>query len=109
MYSGGNYDFTVIGHTGKLDPDGTLAGYGAGKYVKWNNPVVADLIKRAVGVSDFAARKKMYTEALEIMAKEVPFVYLGTSYRYVATRSNVVEFRMTPNIDTFDFRWTELK
>lgn len=109
VYSGGNYDFTVIGHTGKLDPDGTLAGYGAGKYVKWNNPVVADLIKRAVGVSDFAARKKMYTEALEIMAKEVPFVYLGTSYRYVATRSNVVEFRMTPNIDTFDFRWTELK
>jgi peptide/nickel transport system substrate-binding protein len=109
VYSGGNYDFTVIGHTGKLDPDGTLAGYGAGKYVKWNNPVVADLLKRAVGVSDFAARKKMYTEALEIMAKEVPFVYLGTSYRYVATRSNVVDFRMTPNIDTFDFRWTELK
>jgi peptide/nickel transport system substrate-binding protein len=62
-----------------------------------------------VTVSDFAARKKLYTEALEIMAKEVPFVYLGSSYRYVATRANVVDFRMTPNIDTFDFRWTELK
>jgi len=109
VYSGGNYDFTVVGHTGKLDPDGTLAGYGTGKYVKWINQPVADMLKKAVTISDFAARKKLYTDALEIMAKEVPFVYLGTSYRYVATRSNVVEFRMTPNIDTFDFRWTELK
>jgi len=109
VYSGGNYDFTVIGHTGKLDPDGTLAGYGAGKYVKWTNATVADALKKAVTVADFTARKKLYTEALEIMAKEVPFVYVGTSYRYGATRSNVVDFRMTPNIDTFDFRWTEIK
>jgi len=109
VYSGGNYDFTVIGHTGKLDPDGTLAGYGTGKYVKWINQPVADMLKKAVTISDFTARKKLYTDALEIMAKEVPFVYLGTSYRYVATRSNVVDFRMTPNLDTYDFRWTELK
>jgi peptide/nickel transport system substrate-binding protein len=109
VYSGGNYDFTVIGHTGKLDPDGTLAGYGTGKYVKWINQPVADLLKKAVTISDFDARKKLYTDALEIMAKEVPFVYLGTSYRYEATRSNVVDFRMTPNLDTYDFRWTEIK
>ena len=109
VYSGGNYDFTVIGHTGKLDPDGTLAGYGTGKYVKWINQTVADDLKKAVTISDFDARKKLYTDALEIMAKEVPFVYLGTSYRYVATRSNVSEFRMTVNLDTYDFRWTEIK
>jgi len=109
VYTGGNYDFTVIGHTGKLDPDGTLAGYGTGKYVKWINEKVATNLKSAVLVSDFAARKKLYTEALEIMAREVPFVYVGTSYRYVATRANVVDFRMTMNIDTYDFRWTEIK
>ena len=109
VYSGGDYDFTVIGHTGKLDPDGTLAGYGKGKYVKWKNDQVAAAVDKAVTISDFAARKKLYTEALEIMAKEVPFVYTGSSYRSTATRSNVVDFRMTPNIDTYDFRWTELK
>jgi len=109
VYNGGNYDFTIIGHTGKLDPDGTLAGYGTGKYVKWINATAAQKIKEAAAISEFAARKKLYTEVLEIMAKEVPFVYLGTSYRYVGTRSNVVDFRMTPNLDTFDFRWTELK
>ena len=109
VYRGYNYDFTVIGHTGKLDPDGTLAGYGEGRYVQWYNPRVADLVKQAVGVSDFNARKKMYDEVLEIMAKEVPFMYLGTSYRYVGFRKNIHEYRMTPNIDTFDFRWTEIK
>jgi peptide/nickel transport system substrate-binding protein len=109
VYTGGNYDFTVISHTGKLDPDGTLAGYGTGKYVKWINPTVEADIKKATTISDFAARKKLYTEALDIMAKEVPFVFLGTSYRYTTFRSNVVDFRMTPNIDTYDFRWTELK
>jgi len=109
VYSGGNYDFTVIGHTGKLDPDGTLAGYGAGRYVKWYNATVDAKIKEATTISDFAARKKLYTDALEIMANEVPFVYIGTSYRYVGTRSNVFDFRMTPNLDTFDFRWTEMR
>jgi peptide/nickel transport system substrate-binding protein len=109
VYTGGNYDFTVISHTGKLDPDGTLAGYGTGKYVKWINPTVEADIKKATTISDFTARKKLYTEALDIMAKEVPFVFLGTSYRYTTFRSNVVDFRMTPNIDTYDFRWTELK
>jgi peptide/nickel transport system substrate-binding protein len=43
------------------------------------------------------------------MAKQVPFVYLGTSYRYKAFRSNVSEYRMTPALDTFDFRWTDKK
>jgi hypothetical protein len=46
---------------------------------------------------------------MEIMANEVPFVFLGTSYRYKGFRSNVVEYRMTPALDTFDFRWTDKK
>ncbi|MCX7028178.1 MAG: ABC transporter substrate-binding protein [Spirochaetes bacterium] len=110
VYTDRNYELTVIGHTGKLDPDGTLAGYGTdARYVKWINQPVADTLKKAATVSDFTARKKLYTEALEIMAREVPFMYLGTSYRYVGTRSNVIDFRMTPSLDSFDFRWTELK
>jgi len=107
VYRGGKYDLTVIGHTGKLDPDGTLGGYGTeGRYVKWINPRTAELIAGARKVSGFENRKKMYDEALEIMAGEVPFMYLGSSYRYTAVRKNVLGFRMTPKLDTFDFRWT---
>ncbi|HEA69572.1 MAG TPA: hypothetical protein ENI07_22585 [Desulfobacterales bacterium] len=110
VYRGAKYDLTVIGHTGKLDPHGTLGRYGTAKrYVKWVNPRAAELISNAKKTSGFENRKKLYDEALEIMATEVPFMYLGSSLRRVAFRKNVVEFRMTPKLDTFDFRWTDLK
>ena len=110
VYRGAKYDLTVIGHTGKLDPDGTLGGYGTeGRYVKWINPRAAELIEKAKTVSGFENRKKLYDEVLELMAKEVPFMYLGTSFRHVPVRKNVVDFRMTPILDTFDFRWTTLR
>jgi peptide/nickel transport system substrate-binding protein len=110
VYTERNYQLTVIGHTGKLDPDGTLAGYGTAKrYVLWNNQTAANNISKAALTADLELRKRLYTEALELMAKEVPFMYLGTSYRYVGMRADVMDFRMTPSLDTFDFRWTELK
>ena len=109
VYRGGKYDLTVIGHTGKLDPDGTLAGYGTkSRYVKWENARTAELIGQARKISGYENRKRLYDEALEIMAKEVPFMYLGSSYRYTAVRKNVSDFRMTPKLDTFDFRWTSV-
>ncbi|UCD79583.1 MAG: hypothetical protein JSW26_30045 [Desulfobacterales bacterium] len=107
VYRAAKYDLTVIGHTGKLDPDGTLAGYGTqSRYVKWINPRAAGMIEEARKVSGFENRKKLYDEVLKIMAEEVPFMYLGSSYRHTAVRKNVSEFRMTPILDTFDFRWT---
>ncbi|UCG05774.1 MAG: hypothetical protein JSV83_17960 [Desulfobacterales bacterium] len=110
VYRGAKYDLTVIGHTGKLDPDGTLGGYGTeGRYVKWINPRAAELIDKAKTVSGFENRKMLYDEVLELMAKEGPFMYLGTSFRHVPVRKNVSDFRMTPILDTFDFRWTTLK
>ncbi len=110
VYRAAKYDLTVIGHTGKLDPDGTLAGYGSeGRYVKWVNPRAAELIDQARKVSGFENRKKLYDEVLQIMAEEVPFMYLGSSYRYTAVRKNVSDFRITPKLDTFDFRWTAVE
>jgi len=110
VYRAAKYDLTVIGHTGKLDPDGTLAGYGTeGRYVKWVNPRAAELIDQARKVSGFENRKKLYDEVLQIMAEEVPFMYLGSSYRYTAVRKNVSDFRITPKLDTFDFRWTAVE
>jgi peptide/nickel transport system substrate-binding protein len=110
VYRGGKYQLTVIGHTGKLDPDGILGGYGTeSRYVRWVNPQAAELIARARETSGFEARKRLYDQALEIMAREVPFLFLGSSYRYVGLRKQVKDFRMTPKLDTFDFRWTELE
>jgi len=110
VYRKAKYDFTAIGHTGKLDPHGTLAGYGTIKrYVRWDNPKAADLIAQASKTDGFENRKKLYDQALELMAKELPFMFLGSSYRRIGLRKNVSEFRMTPSLDTFDFRWTDVK
>jgi len=110
VYTGAKYDFTVIGHTGKLDPDGALGLYGTEKrYVRWLNPAAAELIVKGASTVGFENRRKLYDQVLELMAKEVPFVFTGTSYRRLATSKRVKGFRMDPILDTFDFRYTELK
>lgn len=111
VYTEAKYDFTVTGHTGKLDPDGTLGSYGiaAKRYVRWENPEASGLIVKAAGTAAVPVRKELYAKALEIMAREVPFMYLGTSFVYRAHRKNVSEYRLTPKLDTFDFRWTQVK
>lgn len=110
VYRGGNYDMTVIGHTGKLDPNGRLANFGTGKsYVHWKNSKAADLIVKGRGTIGFDKRKPIYAQVLRIMAEEVPMVFVGTPYRYIGLRSNVSGFRIDPKLDTFDFRYTELK
>lgn len=109
VYRASKFDLTVIGHTGKLDPDGTLSGYGAGKYVKWMNADAAGFINKAASTIGYEERKALYDQALELMAKEVPFVFLGSSYRTTGLGNNVSGFRITSNLDTFDFRWTEFK
>lgn len=109
-YKGGKYDLTVIGHTGKLDPDGRLGGYGTDKtYVRWVNAEAADLITRAKTETAFAARRALYDKALGIMAREVPQVYVGTANSLVALRSSVSGFIKTPKLDSFDFRWVETR
>jgi peptide/nickel transport system substrate-binding protein len=110
VYTAAKYDFTAIGHTGKLDPDGTLGGYGTEKrYVRWVNATAAGLIAKGATTVGVENRKAQYEQAMMIMAREVPFVFTGTSYRRVVTNKRVKGFRMDPILDTFDFRNTELQ
>lgn len=107
-YRGGKYDLTVIGHTGKLDPDGRLGGYGTEKtYVRWVNAEVDALIARARATTGFEARKALYDKALAIMAREVPHAYIGTQTSRIAVRTNVTGFKKSPQLDTFDLRRAE--
>lgn len=109
VYRGGNYDFTVIGHTGKLDPDGRLGGYGTERtYVNWINKKAAEAIEKGKRTVGFDNRKPLYDTALEEMARELPHVYVGTNYRYILTRKSVTGFHMDTKLDTFDFRYTEV-
>ncbi len=110
VYQGSDFDLTVIGHTGKLDPDGALGPYDSpDNYVRWSNPEAAQLISEARREVDQELRVRMYTRVLEIMAVELPHVYIGSNYRHVGLRGNVRGFHMDSKLDTFDLRNVELR
>lgn len=105
VYRDANFDLAVIGHTGKLDPHGRLNQFGtAGTYVGWVHAEAAGLIERAARVHDTATREALYRRALEFMAIELPFVYLGSPYRRIGLFGGVEGFFMDAQLDTADLR-----
>jgi peptide/nickel transport system substrate-binding protein len=101
-----DFDLTVIGHTGKLDPTGRLGGYGAvdNTYVGYDNAEVVELLQQAASATDTEARRGLYGQVLAHMHDEAPFIYFGTPFRTHAKRGAVEGFWITPLLDTFDFR-----
>jgi len=107
VYGGArDFDLTVIGHTGKLDPTGRLKGYGvqSENYTGYDDLVTADLIAEGGRESDTAKRKELYGEALVRIHDAAPFIFFGTPGRAYAKQANVAGFWITPLLDSFDFR-----
>ena len=101
-----NFDITVVGHTGKLDPSGRLTGLGDPRtnYTGLDDPKLAGIIATANITPDHTARQELYTEALERIHEQAPFIFFGTPARVYARQANVEGFWMTPLLDSFDFR-----
>lgn len=108
IFGGGDYDLTIIGHTGKLDPEGRLTGWGdpARNYIRYENQKVEDLIHAGRITVNPDHRKRIYAEALKMMTSDAMLVVLGTPARYVGVHRSVREFRQLYAIDTYDFRKT---
>lgn len=108
VFRGGEYDLTIIGHTGKLDPDGRLAGFGTadGNYVRYQNQKVEDLVLAGRITTNPEHRRRIYAEALKMMTEDAMMVILGTPVLYAGTQRGVKDFRQLYAIDTYDFRKT---
>ncbi len=105
VYGDGDFDLTVIGHTGKLDPEGRLGDLTSERfYTGWQNAEFNELVRAARRTADVEERQELYAEALEILAEEVPMVFTGTNYRYIGLRRHVRDFHMDGKLDTYDFR-----
>jgi peptide/nickel transport system substrate-binding protein len=112
VYEGAHdFDLTVIGHTGKLDPSLRLSGYGDPKtnYIGYDNPTVVKELAEAASATDPATRKALYAKVLQAMHDDAPFIYFGTPFTTYAERKSVSGFWITPLLDTFDFRTATVK
>jgi peptide/nickel transport system substrate-binding protein len=58
---------------------------------------VDDLLNEARTTSDEARRKELYTQTMEILHEDVPYVYLYRSNTDFAMRSNVKGFTAYPD------------
>jgi peptide/nickel transport system substrate-binding protein len=106
-----NFDITVVGHTGKLDPSGRVTGLGDPRlnYTGLDDPKLVGLIAAANVSTDLPARQALYAEALERIHEEAPFIFFGTPDRVHARQANLTGFWMTPLLDSFDFREAALR
>ena len=106
-----NFDITVVGHTGKLDPSGRLTGLGDPRtnYTGLADPKLVGLIATANITPDHTAREELYAEALVRIHEQAPFIFFGTPDRVYARQAGVEGFWMTPLLDSFDFREATLE
>lgn len=112
VYAGAHdFDITVIGHTGKLDPTGRLASYDSAdrNYPGFGDPEVTTALHQAAVTPDQDERRELYAQVLRALHDEAPFIYLGTPYTIYAHRSNVDGFWITPLLDSFNFSEVSLR
>lgn len=99
------FDLTVVGHTGKLDPSGRLTGLGTERYYTGVvDEEVATWIATANATADPVRRHSLYSQALIRIHDNAPFIFFGTPDRIYARQAKVAGFWMTPLLDSFDFR-----
>lgn len=110
VYRGSNFDLTVIGHTGKLDPDQRLSNFGKGKsYVGWENEEFSSIVKAARTIENEMQRAEQYRLALEIMTKEYPMVFVGENIVKFGVNKRVSDFTFDKVLELYDFRSTRLR
>ncbi len=101
VYAQGDFDLTVIGHVGRLDPALTLIFYGPDRpdyYFRrgWSNPELDELLRLGASIVDQKARQSIYTVAQYLIARDVVNVFLQAPHRILIFRENVRGLKLTP-------------
>ncbi len=91
---GGTWDYP--------DPSQLVYGYWAcpngqprpGDFGKWCNAEFTDLVSKANVISDQAERAKLYVQAQDVFAKDVPAVLFADTQAYTAVRKGVSGYKV---------------
>lgn len=98
VYTNANYQTTLIGLTGKLDPNDILGRYKSdyGKnFVKYSNPEYDELIETALTASE-DDRVEIYRECQRILAEDAASVFICDPNQIVVTRSDLKGYTFYP-------------
>ncbi len=98
-YAKRQYDLTIISHTGRLDPDTLLVRFTSTypyNYENYRNPAYDTLIAQGRATQDVAKRRQIYAQAQQILATDVPAVFLDVSDNIAAMLPSVSGWRWLP-------------
>ncbi|WP_166242925.1 ABC transporter substrate-binding protein [Paenibacillus turpanensis] len=104
IYTGRQYEATIIAHTGRLDPDAMLSRYATDSkenYMNYSNAAVDEALKKGTVTIDAKERKDIYASVQETLASEVPAVYLQAPYTLLGMSAKVKGFETYP-IDIYE-------
>ena len=111
VYQGRNYDLTVVGHTGRLDPYQWLARYESDSpenYVNFSNQRVDEILNTAPKTMDENERIEMYKELQEILSQEAPALYIQSPINIMAMKDTLNGYESYP-IDIYRLKDLKFK
>src|SRR5690606_2492395 len=92
VYAERNYDLTIIGLTGKIDPHHELRRYESTYYrnfMNFQHEEYDELIRLGARTTDPDLRMDRYQHAQEILAFELPALFLMVPQEIVGVRSDI--------------------
>lgn len=105
VYNNAKYEATIIGLTGKLDPNEVLGRYEssyAKNFYKFSNSEFDDLVGQARTELDEKARADLYKQAQELLTDQAVAVFIMDPGRNVAMKKSLKGFKMYP-VQKYDF------
>jgi peptide/nickel transport system substrate-binding protein len=97
----GTFDAVVIGWSGRPDPDQNIFDFvgtnGSLNYPKYSNKDVDALLLQARIESDEAKRKGFYDQIMQILATDVPYIYLNHDNVLFGLSKEIKGFKYVPD------------
>ncbi|GGG03662.1 diguanylate phosphodiesterase [Paenibacillus albidus] len=105
VYGNGEYEATIIGLTGKIDPNEVLGRYESTykkNFYHYKNNAYDALLKQARTEMNEEKRSKLYKEAQKMLTEQAVAVYIMDPSRTTAMAGNLEGFKIYP-VQKFDF------
>ena len=80
---------------------------GRGNYTGYGNKDVDALLKQAIATTDQAKRKELYGQAMVLMDKDVPYIYVYNENKVVAMSASVQGYVHSPAMNDFVPLWVK--